>query len=465
MAASLGCSPAPLPSPGPEQLVDNNGDETSAGFAPASVGEAAGIPVAFPATAVSSFNEFTRPAGGGIFGYAWTVDGINWTSCNADQSGPCFVPKHPSQKNWRGDPAIAAAPQGGGIVVAANLANTTDDSGNPNMIVAALSFDGGRSYGNTQWVNGDGCTDGDQDQEAIAFDPTTTEPTVWIAWRHNGAAGLSGTYGICVRGGTVNAAAHTIDWFGPSEEMQNLDRAPFHGAGGLLIQPAHDAVTVMYSNTDRADTSIFCSTHDTQVKWFTGTTTDAGASWSSSHLVYDTQTFHWCTSGLHYQNGLRAFGFVRDSYGDLWAAVHDSPGTIRTFTSTDEGTTWIANRVISVIGFPDLLFPTLAAGAGGRVGLTFYGSESAERTMRMFFTAKGYDPAQPQRWSFPLAYGNVFLASGLLSRSLGDYLGMTVVPSGSFHFGDDETFLPLYTDGGGAGFQVSSALIDMPGTL
>jgi len=419
-----GCDPAATP--GSVQFVTSTppeaSSETSITFSPGSAGGPSG-------TVVVQFNDFA--IGESVFGWSWSADGTSWNDCDATMSGcggsGAMVPMAPNQQNWRGDPGIAADPSQPGVVVATNLANSSNDQGNPNMVVASLSFDGGRTFTSTLQVNDQSCSSGDQDQQAIAFDPTTSPATVWIAWRHNGAAGTgTGTYGACVRGGTVNTTTRTIDWLGDAQDVENLDRTPFYGVGGLLVQAGEGAVTVMYSNSDH----IFddCSS-DKQIRWFTVTSFNDGVDWTASHEIYDTDSFDWCSFSGASQNGLRAFGFVRDPGGTYWAAVHDSHESIRVFMSDDYGFTWAAVHRELISPSRSFLFPTLGADASGRILLSFYESDSTDTDVRRAVVA-GAGFFDPTSWSGPAPTGvSPFFdaPSGTANRAMGDYDSISAV--------------------------------------
>jgi hypothetical protein len=375
-------------------------------------------------------------------GWATSNDGLYFTPCNGDNAGRCQVPKLFNQADWRGDPAIAAAPQGGGIVVYENMALDTSQNWNdkPHLVVAALSFDGGAHFVNSVLVNDGSCTN-NVDQGAVAFDPTSSTPDIWFVFRHNGVGVGAGTYGLCVRGGTVNPSTHSIDWFGPAHEVGNVQRAFGYGVGGALVQPGYGNVTVVYSNTDHEYTD--CS-WGKDITWYSVTSWDGGWNWTSSKQIYDTPSFAWCTTGNHYLNSIRAFGFARDGQGNLWTALNDSLGSIRVFTSSNEGWSWTQSNYITVPGYPSLYLPTVAADAAGRVTVGFYGSDAGGTTMSMFTTTRDLIG-----WYPPVPIGARFTPGGYAARRVGDYNGMTVVPADAFHLGDGEYFVPTWADDSG----------------
>ena len=91
-------------------------------------------------------------------------------------------------------------------MVAASLI-AGDANANDEMVTLSVSNDQGLSFSKTVQVNDVGCSSGHMDQEAIAFDPSATTPTIWAIWRYKahavfgigcGSMATSGTPGISV---------------------------------------------------------------------------------------------------------------------------------------------------------------------------------------------------------------------------------------------------------------------------
>lgn len=445
----------PIVSPGPEQSAScpaggpcDPANETAATFS-------AGNGVT-SSTVVIAYN------GPGGFSWSWSQDGATWNPCGSTRPGcggpGATVPNAPGAVFFLGDSAIAADPSQPQVVVATNLANSPNSTV-ADRVVASLSFDGGRTFRSTVQVADDDCANGRQDQQAMAFDPTTVPATLWVTWRHAG----SDTYGACVRGGTVNVAMSRIDWLGPSQEVENLDRTPFYGVGGLTVQAGDQAVTVVYSNTDHA---FFDGSSDKQVRWFSVTSFNNGIDWGPSHEIYDSHGFEWAIFNNQHVNALRAFGFARDLGGDYWVALQDSRESIRVFHSADLGSSWtqVANP-----RFPsrELLFPALAADSVGQVGLSFHVSDSSGNNYSRWFVG-GQGSFDPTSWSLPRQIsavqaappgtpGGTSFQNTSLSRRLGDYDGMTAVDPTQFPSGG-ATFVPAWTtfDPTGAGLSTVS---------
>jgi len=236
-------------------------------------------------TVVVGFNDY----GVANLGWAWTEDigeapgERTWTYCNS--SDPRFlcggpVPLAPGQVNFIGDPYLAAANDNSGTVVYTQMADGPNQPA--GLIVAAISRDGGRTFANTVRVNDDGCSGGAQDQQAAAFDHTTSPPTLWVAWRHRNVTSIPGTYGACVRGGTVDPVTATVDWLGPSRVVSNLaTETTFNSIGGLYVEAGDGAVMVAYLQQyvcDLASPSV-------TARYWSNTTTDGGVSWRNAERL------------------------------------------------------------------------------------------------------------------------------------------------------------------------------------
>lgn len=64
--------------------------------------------------------------------------------------------------------------------------------------------------------------------------------------------------------------------------------------------------------------------------------------WSTDPWIFLSNFYQFCEGdvGAQIATGLRDFGFVRAGNGHLYAAVHDSVGSIRVFESDDKGRHW-----------------------------------------------------------------------------------------------------------------------------
>lgn len=425
--------------PQPEQFVDciglscQSARETSA---TSSAGN--GVTTA---TTVVMYNDVPGPS---FMGWAWSSDGTTWHQCNAASpgcgSGGGLVPRAPTQATWAGDPQIAADPSQPQVVVAANLANSIQNANaDPDLVVVSTSLDGGRTFIQTQIASTGACAGGVQDMEAIAFDPTTSPATLWVAWRH--VVNQLATAGACVVAGHVDASTGAVLWTTPARQVPNLDHQDtLWGIGGVMIQAGDGIVTLAYSNTDH---TFFNCEQDRELRWFTVSSGDDGATWGPNNLVHHTTSFEWCLFNNQILNTIRAFGFVRGVDGIYWMAVHDSHESIRVFESFDLGVHWVAvHRVLQPQG-GSLLFPTLASDARGRVALSYssatdFGDISIARNLIASEGATG-----PAAWSAPLRISTITnappgmpgcpfpetcnLNNTFLSRDLGDYDGMAAV--------------------------------------
>lgn len=447
-----------------------------------------------------------NPGGAQGFAWSWTDGATGWHTCNANTPGPCFVQKASGQSAWVGDPVIASAPlewvnsspSGAGVVLASSLGN--DTNGKLDMVVISVSLDGGTTFSQGINVAGAGdCPGGIVDQPDIAFDPSAPG-TFYAVWRYDGGdVSLGATFGACIQGGQIlfpgnfppggpppgfnltcfstGGSFACLHLFNGPYEIQNLDRSPGHGVGGMIVQPLSEgllkgigpsnSVTVMYNNTD--DFHEDCS-GPYEMRWFSVSTGDDGFSWSSSHQVLDANGYMPCTPGNRYIKATRGtFAFKRDSTGTLWAAVNDTENTAQIFNSSNEGSSWGFDATAF---FPGIYQPVLSADRDGGVALWFYGATNATggglgSTTTPLIMARSPKFPVPNVWTEPQeavtpvgsgTFPSVVLSActtdcgppgtgcpGLFggqncghcvggqcvgTRGLGDYQGMTFVPTG-----------------------------------
>ena len=424
ITAGVGC--APTPTSAPTTYSGQPGSETWVAYSPGSL--------TFEPTAIVQYNGF------GTFSWLYTqVGGGPWTACDVTQPACTggLNPLAPGQFNWRGDPAIAAEGRRSGVVVAVNMANSVDHPTDvePDMVVAALSTDGGRTFTRSfEVTSGKPCADGNQDQPAIAVDNATTPPTFYVAWRN----ATSGPSGACVQAFTVDRLNQVINFIGTATEVTNLDRSPFYGVGGLLLQANAGVLTLMYSNTDHR---FYDCSSGLEVKWFTTTSTDYGVHWDHNTEIYDTHNFTWCATSSGVYRGKRDFGFARGSDGTYWAAVNDTAGTIRIFSTTDPTTAWTPGPTMILT---EAWQPTVVVDENNTVGVSFFGTDLSDTQISMYFTAKTLTSG----WSLPVSltapFGLPAPVPGTVNVELGDFLVNAAVPSA---FSPSHgTFLNAWTD-------------------
>lgn len=343
---------------------------------------------------------------------------------------------------WQSDPYLATtrinfAPSGRDIVTYTALANS--GVAQLQMIVTAISFDGGVTFPFNLYVNdsfgsGTGCDDGIQDQPAAAFDTTVFPPRLWVTWRHNGSGG---TYGACTQFIDIDPNALTIKLGGtssqPPQNVQNLDRTPFYGVGGLVVRAQNGRVTIVYSNSDH---HYNCPSPPTnEMKWESVSSDTAGVTWTPSTLIRDSMTFAPCLMNNNYVNEIRSHGFINDATGDYYAALPVGKDTIEVWRSTDQGNTWGPAPVLTIparSGNGSRAKPWLASDGAARLGLFWYESDTST-DMRVTPTFRAARNATTGLWDAQAAAGAVFLidtASGPCNmnteqcRTLGDYAGM-----------------------------------------
>jgi hypothetical protein len=335
-------------------------------------------------------------------GWAFSVDnGQSWTPCNATGS-PCAgvlppIGQSSILQGWLGRPSLVS--DGNGNVFYATLSDTDGDLKNgAERVTLALSSDGGKTFGQAQFVNFDpGCSAGQQDQPTLALD----RDTLVIAWRNK----TFNAFGGCIRRAHITTSPLSLSWsLGNSHGISNMDR---EGNGiptgqALVVQARGDGsgvVSIVYSNNDHFDGCP--SSSKSSMAWASVTSYDGGATWTNHSRFTHTDSFQGCLkrNGAKLQNVIRAFGFVRSpTDGHEWVAVNDSANTIRLFASATDGATWRelcgspqvvwggvsdpsqtapACAVPFVTGADQFVYmPTLGVTSRGGIGLTFYQSEA-----------------------------------------------------------------------------------------
>lgn len=273
-----------------------------------------------------------------------------------------------------------------------------------------------------------------------------------MAWRHNG----SGTYGLCVRGFYVVPGQYAIEWLGPSYEVENVDRTPFFGVGGVRVRHHSDLLTVVYSNSDH-DEFNGCP-GGLEMRWFSNSSPDFGHSWSASHQIFDSHDFNWCFGRNTLTQGFRSFSFDVDFVGTYWAAIVESPNRIRVFYSIDR-TNWVADTVFTTAAVRTMGHPAIAGDGRGNIGLSFYETDT-NNTPRVsrWFAARSSDLTQP--WSVALPIETTFdIPTAASGRGLGDYQGMSAVNPDLFPGADGGTFFPVWTGRAASGLVVRGAFV------
>ena len=308
---------------------------------------------------------------------------------NINFAVPMFTdPNNPghSQVKWGGDPYLVTgrdnAPSAG-LVLVLSLGISQDSnngSGHTDLVLATQSWDGGKTYVQTDLVNDGHCDSGAMQMPTAFLDPARGR--VWVVWRYNNFPDLGGTYGACIRRGDIDVVNQKINW-GTVFDIQNLNRQQFDGVGGLMVDGSSlqdpPVVTVVYSNTDHTYTCP--DGDDKDVAWYEVSTTDDGQDCSASTLIRDTQTFTWCPAGGKIQNSLRAFSFLKTiTAGQVveWAALNVSRNQIELWKK-DEVSPWTLWFVWTTAATESRFFPSLASddGENAHLAVEFLVNDSA----------------------------------------------------------------------------------------
>jgi hypothetical protein len=292
---------------------------TSNGVSPSIVASRTKLAMAFTGVSTAQATRW-----GSYNGTSWSFCDVATSSCNngVSVSGPTGL------THWLGKGAVAA--DGNGRVVMATLANNQSGT-TPNWVVALVSTNDGSWYTKTgQLVNeaGGECDPATEDLPDITADQTTTPPTFWFVWRHNGA----GSFGACVRRGMLDAAGNMV-WLDVVRSVGGMDKeddlSSSEGQGGLRIAAGDGVVSVGYSNNDSLVTCP--STTMKSMAWGSVTSHNNGVDWDATSVAYHTDNFLFCPFGS-VQNSIRAFDYIRAQDGSFYLAVADwnSGGTTAT---------------------------------------------------------------------------------------------------------------------------------------
>ncbi len=331
----------------------------------------------------------------------------------------------------------------------------------PDMIVAIISFDGGVTFTQSVYVNEFHCNGltSSVDQPSAAFDTTVFPPRLWVAWRWNAEARtVLGTYGACTQFFDIDPIAKTVLMPLPRpkpQEVQNLDRSPFQGIGGLVVQAQSGLVSIVYSNSDH---HYDCPSSTNEMKWLSVSSSDQGKHWTSSSLIRDTNSFAPCLANGNVENYKRTFGFINDAVGDYYVALPTAQDTVQVFRSIDQGTTWSPPIHTLSGNVGSRIHPTIASDGPGRIALHYYTTDIATDTFLtpVFIGSSNvaldfWDIERSVGPSFPIDHWTgcaADTAGNLLQcRTLGDYLGMGFKPHGPIVRDEPPVFsyLPAWT--------------------
>jgi hypothetical protein len=384
---------------------------------------------------------------------------LNWTFCNFSTAAPggCGPGGGPvplatgvrsgqniSQQTWAGDPVMASTRGAYGpndIVALVNMATSNYPGTNiDDMIVVALSFDGGLTFSQTIYANQGHCNDGSQDQPAIAFDTSNFPPRLLVTWRYNAHPGQpDNSYGACTQFFDIDPNTHQV--FGQPQlpqEVQNLNRQPFRGVGGLAIQGLNGRISIVYSNTDYVPG---CPSSPIDVGFYHVSSDNGGLTWSQSVLIRDATTFAPCVANNSVAQSQRVFGFVQDSLY-YHAAFPVSKTSIEVFSSSNKGNTWQLKKTISGGNIGSRFFVSLASDATDRVAASYYETD-AQTDTGIIPMIDGATSVLNNVWNGETTTGPSFLTDPgcIPCRTLGDYAGIASKPRQSRL---QKTYLPAW---------------------
>lgn len=404
------------------------------------------------------FNSATTALGvGGTNGWGRSLDGATWpVACSGNFPGcgggpSALVPMATgllgthNQVSWRGDPGMAAAPDGF-FVAYTNLANTDlRPSGLPDAVVISFSGDSGATFTATEFVTDTGCGVGNfEDQPAITSDPANVN-RIWVAWHHRVFGGKAGG---CIRGGDFDVTTRRMAWFdlGSSFPVET----EFHSSvGGMRMVAFDDTITVVYSNTERVND---CS-GTRGVVWLSITSFDRGVHWTQESVIYTSTLQPTCLpsdTNQQVQPGMINFDFaqVPGAPSDYWAVFPaDNAAGVVLYYSTNQGADWHFAAQVVQSGGPSFAFlPSLGVDEQGRVLVQFQSIDDTGTQVFNWVAANPRGIRSPGAWT-GAAFNGPY-ASGRLPtlRQFGDYNGIAAFPRGTFAAAPFATFLATWTD-------------------
>ncbi len=278
--------------------------------------------------------------GGSTMGWARSFNnGVTFTKCNAN--APCNgsgvdVSRVTGFRSFLRHPSLAT--DGKGHVVYVTLADTDGDPSTAERVVAVLSSDYGQTFTTAFPVNQDSCANGVQDMPYATFDYTTSPATLWIVWRHNGSGG---SFGGCIRRFFIDKYTGELVALDPSQDVVGMEQDdPFFGSQGALeVQAGDGIVTVAYVDSDD-DHPCPSGSHHGQA-WGSVSTIDNAHNWVDNARIFHTSDWRSCLlhggGGLHVQNTIRSFDFVRAPSGIEYAVLADTKRSVRFFMNAGGG--------------------------------------------------------------------------------------------------------------------------------
>jgi hypothetical protein len=289
------------------------------------------------------------------------------------------------------DPWVSIGPDGIAYAVALAATNSTGAGQNDTAVAAAVSHDGGRTWGSTRLLKADQGTSPIfevthffNDKESVTADPTRSG-TAYVVWdrlqapSHSPDAALHSRafrgptwFSMTSDGGQTWSTARPI--FDPGQNNQTIGNA-------IVVDPAtgrlYDFFTVFQStgspNFIPRGLSISFVTSD-----------DGGATWSDPSTVASEQVANDVdpNTGAQLRTAEELPSVAIDPRasggGRLYVVWEDSRFTGGAFnqvvisTSSDAGRTWSSPAVVSTVTGKPAFTPTVAVNSAGSVAVTYY---------------------------------------------------------------------------------------------
>jgi len=218
-------------------------------------------------------------------------------------------------------------------VVYVTLADTDGNLSTAERVVAVVGD--GATFPTAFPVNQDSCGNGTQDMPNAQFDYTTSPPTLWVVWRHNGTG--IGSFGGCIRRFFIDGTGSLV----PLENaltIDGMDNAIGGSQGALLVQAGDGLVTVAYVNSDDNPN---CPTGDHKSQaWGSVTSMSNGHDFVDNARIFETSDWRPClenASKRRVQNTIRSFDFTRAPSGIEYVVLSDTEHSVRFFMNPAGG--------------------------------------------------------------------------------------------------------------------------------
>jgi len=414
-----------------------------------------------PSHVVVGYNDAQPRSGtpGDLFGWAFSTDAAaSWPASNIRHavapvvgSGPPLARGAPlsgtplDQVRFMGDPAVVATGQPGVVAYASMAASAAAAPSDADMLVVAVSTDGGETFATTTQVNdriGQSWTTDEPDVAVDESDPAG--PSIWITWRAYGASAVADAY-TYVRGGRIDPRTGAVSWIDNGHDVPTTRALQQVGPPRIAADSSDGTQRILLAYPEHT-TVPGCPSGPVGQKYVVDVSTDGGASWPLRRWFSGPNTREIPLCALDPPGGSQVnvssrIGFVFDRQARaLLVALAESAtfgaGTTRNGSvirvlrrtlselESGDGAWTLVHSAVSPAGGRWQFMPELAVDGNGHVALAYYESDAA--TNGLVSTWAAGSPDHGLTWRAPLQLSPGFTMAAM--RSIGDYLSITAVP-------------------------------------